>query len=200
MFAFLIACSSQTILPATDVQESSKPADSTADTYPCDETVTPLTADEPGLSGLSANEVYGPFLGDHEATFVYADGTETPIHLSLEVLDAEDIHVIPSGDGTTACGPSHQTARISGHLWTDDGAFDVSAHVSGPVDALVDSFYYGPYIAPADNLGTYVDPEMTELSVVANVFPDHISGELVSVRGIGECGIGAYGMDLMTGC
>lgn len=199
MFATLIACASQTILPATDVPVGSSTAD-TAMTAPCDMTAIPLTADEPGVSGLSANDVYGPFLGDHEATFVYADGTETTLHLSLSVLDGEDVHVIPSGDGTTACDPSYQSARILGRLWTDDGAFDVTAHVSAPVDALVTSFYYGPYIAPTDNLASYVDPQMTELSVVANVFEDSISGELVSVRGINECGIGAYGMDLMTGC
>lgn len=183
----------------------------------CGQDQNEVPLDEVGPVGISAQEALAGVVGTFDSTFVYRDGTETPLTLALTLVEVERWEHYPLEAGEE-CPADVLVAQVEGEVSTGDGAFvEVPFEFPIVVDAVLTSLSMSPYVAEGRLEGSYVGSEnMSGLSVPFLVRDDGTtSGELVELRVEAsavaavtgtdplttvECGIGAWGGPLLTDC
>jgi hypothetical protein len=174
---------------------------------PCEEFRTPIPIDELGPDGFTAEQAVAMPAGTYQSTFVYRDGTQTPLTYGFAVASAALVEYLG-----TSCEPSILAITIDAALSTDDGAFDEVFSYTLTTDFPIDMLSAEAIIPASDLGGAYESPNLDELWIVAHAH-DGLStnGQLVerwldattgtaTDGGAVQCGIGSWDSKLLAPC
>ena len=180
----------------------------TPDEPSCEESSYDVGLSEVTALGFAASDVVALLAGPREAELVYADGHSTTVTLSA----AHDGGAVTythrtSVDGTTDC-TDDLTVGVELSLLTSDGAFDELL----PFEVSLSELGLGinpSLIQPIDELGgSFSLAAADELNYILFFGTDgSFDGEIVAIDfaddpedAMRECGVGAWNIDLATGC
>ena len=202
--AFVAAC-----FPPEKMQVSSVDAayvEDPVDSY-CDERSYDVGLTETTALGFSASDVLSLVAGPREATLTYADGSTTTLTLSAETDGGYVGYIESTPVGDAEGCEDHLDLAVNVHLSTADGLFDetmLSVLTPSTLDGGV-TLYFGQLIEAL--VGAFSLEGTDLLHCKALISADAFTGEIIAeheARSEEEpnlyCGVGAWGMDLSTGC
>lgn len=173
----------------------------------CEEERYDIGFGEPTDLGFSAADAVALLAGPREAELTYAAGGVTTIQVGV-AHDGGAVQYIhrESGDPSVTCTDT-VVLGVTATYSTADGLFAETAASTLHLSELAGGVSFHPRVRAADLAGSFSRTYTDYVEFVTFVSGDAFTGEIVAVDEANgeedsddECGVGAWGAPLMTGC
>lgn len=167
----------------------------------CDAVEQEIGWDDPTDLG-TPREIGLALLFIEDATYTYADSTSTGLRLALTLDEASAPTGLTLLGGDADCVvPRQVTVPLRLAFETADGAFLEDAAVGAVANDGGAEIRGQPTIPVAQHLGSFDATGWDQVNLAVGRWAAPTIGEVVLLRGTtAECGVGAWGAALLTGC